>query len=1041
MQKLRDGGEIAVVLDSTDLYDDTESTGSYDVEYEDYPFQESFEAVWLPCVMSCVAHTAFIQIPVVIHSVGLMWTLLIFLATILVSMLSLESISMLLSRQSLPETLQLGIYHILSRHVGTEYGGVVGILFLTVCILLNGVHAQGLGEAVYFYWDLESLCGCSDTEKYWVIRGTGFIIQVVVTFAIYFWELNYVSLCELLGVIIVFINYVLMVVGCLLPSDDTAWKHGDSPSFDVFTSNWITDFDPALPNPDNSNLTVIECLCRVFPSALSILIVLGRATDLENPQEEMPRAIRRAMAWSWAALVVLVFCISFSLSRDLQDEDLGMNGTLSHWLFVSNATGTTAQDGGDVYLYYYHLFVAATVEAEKAGVEAIAPDNWSQAGPGGTYYFEKNPNPLASRWRPRYDVIDSGFLLPKVAEGGVAFELFVAAALLIQCLQTMAIGPRVVLSMNLDHASSFLSKNMIPQLSWAVSGRGFPTILCGLLAAFSVLMGQYLYNLVTIVSLVCLGIINGVAATAVFTDSVKYEKDVQVFSSKWKISLCGFVLCGVVMFYISWYVALAASILAILSAKYFEMKIDVTYWGEGVKGMQLQHALDKLLTLEVVRDREELHDEFFASVKQQKEKGPGWRPQIMVLTKIPSKGEVLPPRILSVADQLKAARGLVIIAGVLEGDAIGSLDQITTATEVIKKRLAELRTRGFVKVVASKTYLEGFTFMMQGLGLGELSPNTVVVQWPDDWRIKDTVAGEFTSVLRVAHSLRKALVVLKGVKHFPCTSDPKDEDFLRRRQVGEYIDLWWLLHDGGLELLIAFVLRQHTVWREAILRIIILVPIGMCEDDKEKIMKSLEEPLQRLQIDCHLIINPVRGEWITEFTTHPSVRLPGVEEEEEEEGESQHHPQPPPPQPPAAAATVRQQHAGEHRVQIPQQGAHLGVTPIASPVECPGRNLSRVSSSVNGFDGFPMVDLVGELGDTGFREGGEHNTALYHFECLNQLIQESSAQSDLVLINLPDCDRFLDSEEFMLCTEQLLKNIRKAILFSGTEEQVILKLW
>ena len=39
-----------------------------------------------------------------------------------------------------------------------------------------------------------------------------------------------------------------------------------------------------------------------------------------------------------------------------------------------------------------------------------------------------------------------------------------------------------------------------------------------------------------IVSLVCLGIINGVAATAVFTDSVKYEKDVQVFSSKWKIS-------------------------------------------------------------------------------------------------------------------------------------------------------------------------------------------------------------------------------------------------------------------------------------------------------------------------------------------------------------------------------------------------------------------------------------------------------------------------------------------------------------------------
>ena len=99
-------------------------------------------------------------------------------------------------------------------------------------------------------------------------------------------------------------------------------------------------------------------------------------------------------------------------------------------------------------------------------------------------------------------------------------------------------------------------------------------------------------------------------------------------------------------------------------------------------------------------------------------------------------------RILSVADQLKAARGLVIIAGVLEGDAIGSLDQITTATEVIKKRLAELRTRGFVKVGGLQDLPRGLHLHdAGGWGLGELSPNTVVVQWPDDWRIKDTVAG------------------------------------------------------------------------------------------------------------------------------------------------------------------------------------------------------------------------------------------------------------------------------------------------------------
>ena len=64
-----------------------------------------------------------------------------------------------------------------------------------------------------------------------------------------------------------------------------------------------------------------------------------------------------------------------------------------------------------------------------------------------------------------------------------------------------------------------------------------------------------MYVLITpclqIVSLVCLGIINGTAASAVFMDSVRYEKDVAVSVSRWKISLAGFVMCGVVMFYIS----------------------------------------------------------------------------------------------------------------------------------------------------------------------------------------------------------------------------------------------------------------------------------------------------------------------------------------------------------------------------------------------------------------------------------------------------------------------------------------------------------
>lgn len=33
------------------------------------------------------------------------------------------------------------------------------------------------------------------------------------------------------------------------------------------------------------------------------------------------------------------------------------------------------------------------------------------------------------------------------------------------------------------------------------------------------------------------------------------------------------------------------------------------------------------------------------------------------------------------------------------------------------------------------------------------------------------------------------------------------------------IDVWWIMHNGGLLILLPFLLRQHRVWRQCTLRI------------------------------------------------------------------------------------------------------------------------------------------------------------------------------------------------------------------------------
>ena len=66
-----------------------------------------------------------------------------------------------------------------------------------------------------------------------------------------------------------------------------------------------------------------------------------------------------------------------------------------------------------------------------------------------------------------------------------------------------------------------------------------------------------------------------------------------------------------------------------------------------------------------------------------------------------------------------------------------------------------------------------------------------------------------TEAIRVATSSELAVLVPKGINWYPSNVD---------RMKGN-IDIWWVVHDGGLLMLLPFLLRQHKVWRSCHLRI------------------------------------------------------------------------------------------------------------------------------------------------------------------------------------------------------------------------------
>jgi hypothetical protein len=68
-------------------------------------------------------------------------------------------------------------------------------------------------------------------------------------------------------------------------------------------------------------------------------------------------------------------------------------------------------------------------------------------------------------------------------------------------------------------------------------------------------------------------------------------------------------------------------------------------------------------------------------------------------------------------------------------------------------------------------------------------------------------------------------------------------------QIYGHIDVWWVVHDGGLLMLLPFLLRQHRTWRHCKMR---LFTVAQLEDNSIQMKKDLKTSLYNLRIDAEV---------------------------------------------------------------------------------------------------------------------------------------------------------------------------------------------
>ncbi|XP_030918027.1 solute carrier family 12 member 7-like isoform X6 [Geospiza fortis] len=314
----------------------------------------------------------------------------------------------------------------------------------------------------------------------------------------------------------------------------------------------------------------------------------------------------------------------------------------------------------------------------------------------------------------------------------------------------------------------------------------------------------------------------------------------------WTLSFVGMSLCLALMFICSWYYALIAMLIAGCIYKYIEYRGAEKEWGDGIRGLSLNAAHYALLRVE---------------------DGPphtkNWRPQLLVLLNLDNEQLVKHPRLLSFTSQLKAGKGLTIVGSVLQGIYLDKCTETHKAEENVKALMGVEKTKGFCQIVVSPNFRDGISYLIQSAGLGGMKHNTVLMAWPQSWKQAENRFSwkNFVDTVRETTSAQQALLVAKNIDLFPTNQERFTEG---------NIDVWWIVHDGGMLMLLPFLLRQHKVWRKCKMRIF---TVAQMDDNSIQMKKDLQMFLYHLRLNAQVEVVEMLENDISAFTYEKTLMM------------------------------------------------------------------------------------------------------------------------------------------------------------------------
>ncbi|GLT67381.1 hypothetical protein SLA2020_396950 [Shorea laevis] len=303
----------------------------------------------------------------------------------------------------------------------------------------------------------------------------------------------------------------------------------------------------------------------------------------------------------------------------------------------------------------------------------------------------------------------------------------------------------------------------------------------------------------------------------------------------WSLSLLGASINIVIMFFISWSFTIVSLALASLIYYYVSIKGKAGDWGDGFKSAYFQLALRSLRSL----GANQVHPK-------------NWYPIPLIFCrpwgKLPDNVPCH-PKLADFANCMKKkGRGMSIFFAILDGDYYERAEDAKAACKQLDAYIEYKRCEGVAEIVVAPSMTEGFRGIVQTMGLGNLKPNIVVMRYPEIWRRENLsqIPATFVSIINDCIVANKAVVIVKGLDEWP-------NEY--QRQYGT-IDLYWIVRDGGLMLLLSQLLLTKESFESCKIQVFC---IAEEDSDAEALKADVKKFLYDLRMQAEVIVITIKS--------------------------------------------------------------------------------------------------------------------------------------------------------------------------------------